>query len=202
MKRLRASATYSNVMVTILAFIVIGGGTAYAATNVLPKGSVGSMHIKKEAVTPAKLSKAAKATLVGPQGAPGPSGPQGAVGPQGPRGPQGDQGPQGPGAIAFELGPTTFTGAVSLSFEASRELVDRSAISVYYHPSAEAETAWYQAPGFGSGALYAVRYFVFQSGTSPSTYSVGLRTLKPDSSESYPSALTFTKVKVVLTPTS
>jgi hypothetical protein len=198
MKRLRACATYSNVMVTILAILVVGGGTAYAATAMLPKNSVGSKQIKKEAVTPAKLSKAAKATLVGPQGAAGPQGPQGPIGPQGP---QGDRGRQGPGAIAFELGPTTFTGAVNLSFEVSREMVDRSAISVYYHPSTEDESAWYQAPGLGSGAQYAVRYFLFQSTVNPSTYSLGLRAMKANSSESLTAPLTFTKVKVVLTPT-
>lgn len=199
MKRLRASATYSNVMVTILALIVLGGGTAYAATNVLPKNSVGSKQIMKEAVTPAKLSKAAKATLVGPQGAVGSRGPEG---PQGPAGPQGRKGDQGPGAIAFELGPTTFTGSTNLSLAVSRELLDRSAISVYYNPSTEAETAWYQAPGLGSGAMYAVRYFLFQTSTSPSTYTLALRTVKVGSSEALPSPLTFSKVKVVVTPTS
>lgn len=192
MKRLRACATYSNVMVTILAIVVLGGGTAYAA-NALPKNSVGSKQIKKEAVTPAKLSKAVKATFVGQQGP---------VGPQGQAGPQGPKGDQGPGAIAFELGPTTFTGAANLSLAVSRELVDRSAISVYFNPSTETETAWYQAPGLGSGAQYAVRYFLNQSNTSPSTYNLGLRTMKPTSTESLPTPVTFTKVKVVFVPTS
>jgi hypothetical protein len=47
MKRLRGSLTYSNVMVTILALLVIGGGSAYAATSLLPKNSVGARQLKK-----------------------------------------------------------------------------------------------------------------------------------------------------------
>lgn len=80
MKRLAEQLTYSNVMVTVLAVIVLGGGTAYAASAMLPKGSVGMGQLKKGAVTPAKLSKAAKATLVGPTG---PQGPRGETGPKG-----------------------------------------------------------------------------------------------------------------------
>jgi hypothetical protein len=66
MKRLRGQLTYSNVMVTILAILVLGGGTAYA-TQMLPKNSVGSKQLKKGAVTPTKLSKAVKKALTGPQ---------------------------------------------------------------------------------------------------------------------------------------
>jgi hypothetical protein len=98
MERLRGRLTYANVMVTILAVLVIGGGTAYAASKVLPKNSVGTNQLKKEAVTPAKLSKASKATLSGPTGAtgaPGATGPQGKEGPQGREGPPGEEGPPG-----------------------------------------------------------------------------------------------------------
>ncbi|MGH2975064.1 MAG: hypothetical protein ACRDLL_09400 [Solirubrobacterales bacterium] len=49
--------TYANVMVTILAFIVLGGG-AYAATQ-LPKNSVGKKQIKNGAVTRAKIADGA-----------------------------------------------------------------------------------------------------------------------------------------------
>jgi hypothetical protein len=91
-KRLRGKLTYSNVMVTVLAVLVIGGGTAYAATEMLPKGSVGTKQIQKEAVTPAKLSKASKAALTGPAGPKGATGPQGVPGPQGTPGQKGDPG--------------------------------------------------------------------------------------------------------------
>jgi hypothetical protein len=92
MKRLQGKLTYSNVMVTVLAFVVLAGGTAYAANEILPKGSVGTKQIKKEAVTPSKLSKASKAALTGPVG---PKGATGATGPQGTKGDKGEKGDQG-----------------------------------------------------------------------------------------------------------
>jgi hypothetical protein len=63
--------TYANVTSTLCLVLLLGGGTAYAASKMLPKNSVGARQIKKGAVTPAKLSKAAKAALRGPQGNPG-----------------------------------------------------------------------------------------------------------------------------------
>lgn len=80
MKRLRGNLTYANVVSSICLFLVLGGGAALAVTTVLPKNSVGSKQLKKGAVTPAKLSRASKATLVGPRG---PEGLRGPVGPQG-----------------------------------------------------------------------------------------------------------------------
>jgi hypothetical protein len=95
MKHLRGKLTYSNVMVTLLAVLVIGGGTAYAAGEVLPNNSVGTKQIKEEAVTPAKLSKASKAALTGPTGPAGPDGKEGPQGPEGLQGPRGDKGDTG-----------------------------------------------------------------------------------------------------------
>ena len=54
---MRPRLTYANVMVTILAFIVLGGG-AYAAVK-LPRNSVGSKQIKASAVTRAKIANGA-----------------------------------------------------------------------------------------------------------------------------------------------
>jgi hypothetical protein len=67
----RFKLTYANVTSTLCLLLLLGGGTAYAASRMLPKNSVGSRQIKKGAVTPAKLSKAAKAALRGPQGVQG-----------------------------------------------------------------------------------------------------------------------------------
>lgn len=53
--------TYANVMSTIAVFLVIGGATAIAATQ-LPKNSVGSKQLKKNAVTKAKIKKNAIVT--------------------------------------------------------------------------------------------------------------------------------------------
>jgi hypothetical protein len=76
-KKLRARLSYANVMATIAVFIALGG-SAYAATQ-LKKNSVGTKQLKKEAVTPAKLSKASKATLSGAKGEPGAPGAPGSA---------------------------------------------------------------------------------------------------------------------------
>ena len=57
MKRLRPHLTYANVMVTLLAFVVLGGVAVAAAT--LPKNSVGTKQLKKNAVTAAKIKAGA-----------------------------------------------------------------------------------------------------------------------------------------------
>jgi hypothetical protein len=92
MRNLRSKLTYANVMVSILAFCVLGGGTAYAASQLVPNQSVGSAQIKKGAVTPGKLSSAAKNAMTG---AVGPVGPKGDTGPQGLPGVNGETGPKG-----------------------------------------------------------------------------------------------------------
>src|SRR5262245_16723411 len=51
--RIRRHLTYSNVMVTVLAFVVLGGG-AYAALR-LPAKSVGTRQLKKNAVVGSKV---------------------------------------------------------------------------------------------------------------------------------------------------
>jgi hypothetical protein len=94
LKRLRGHLTYANVMATIAVFLVLAGGTAFAATQ-LGKESVGTNQLKKEAVTPAKLSKASKAALTGPQGKTGTTGATGPQGPKGGTGPMGEPGVQG-----------------------------------------------------------------------------------------------------------
>lgn len=54
MKQIRKRLTYANVMSTIAVFLVIGGASAFAATQ-LAKNSVGSKQLKKNAVTTAKI---------------------------------------------------------------------------------------------------------------------------------------------------
>ncbi|MBS1895153.1 MAG: hypothetical protein JST59_27960 [Actinobacteria bacterium] len=84
MKRISGKLTYSNVISTICLVLLVGGGTAYAAG--LGRESVGTRQLKKEAVTPTKLSAASKAALTGPKGATGATGAAGATGPRGPQG--------------------------------------------------------------------------------------------------------------------
>jgi hypothetical protein len=71
MRKIRPQLTYANVMVTILAFVVLGGGSALAASQ-LAKNSVGSRQLKSKAVTTGKLaqnavngSKVANGSLTG-----------------------------------------------------------------------------------------------------------------------------------------
>lgn len=112
---IREKLTYANVIATIALFAALGGG-AYAATQ-LPKNSVGAAQLKKSAVTPAKLSPAAKRALskpgrVGAAGARGPEGPRGDSGPRGDTGSKGETGAKGDTGTA---GP----GATILSYDAA-----------------------------------------------------------------------------------
>jgi hypothetical protein len=84
MRRLRAKLTYANVMVTLLAFVVLCGGSAYAIGQ-LGKNTVGARQLKKDSVTGAKVKdgslrmKDFKLFSRGPgTGSPGPAGPSGA----------------------------------------------------------------------------------------------------------------------------
>jgi hypothetical protein len=92
MKPLRRRLTYANVMSSIAVFLVLAGGTAFAASQ-LGKESVGAKQLKKEAVGLAKINAAAKSSL---KGATGPAGAKGATGPQGPKGDKGEKGDTGP----------------------------------------------------------------------------------------------------------
>ena len=56
MRNLRSKLTYSNVMVTVLAFIVLAGGSAYAASN-LGKNAIKSKNIAPNAVRTKNLAK-------------------------------------------------------------------------------------------------------------------------------------------------
>jgi len=55
MKQIRTRLTYANVMSSIAVFLVLGGGAAFAATQ-LPANSVGTKQIKKNAVRTGKVS--------------------------------------------------------------------------------------------------------------------------------------------------
>lgn len=56
MNQIRKRLTYANVMSSIAVFLVLGGATAFAATE-LGKNSVGTRELKKNAVTAAKIKK-------------------------------------------------------------------------------------------------------------------------------------------------
>jgi hypothetical protein len=92
------------VVALVALFAALGGG-AYAALK-LPANSVGPAQLKKGAVTPPKLSPAAKTALSKPgpkgeTGARGLEGPRGDAGPKGEIGPKGDTGTAAPGAASI-----------------------------------------------------------------------------------------------------
>lgn len=97
---LRKRLTFSNVIALLALFIALGG-TSYAVTA-LPKNSVGTQQIKKDAVTGAKVKNgslssadfAAGTPLKGDTGASGATGATGATGPQGATGAAGPAGAQ------------------------------------------------------------------------------------------------------------
>jgi hypothetical protein len=89
--------------VALVALFVALGGGAYAAVK-LPANSVGAAQLKKSAVTPTKLSPAAKTALSTP-------GPKGAAGARGPEGPRGEAGPRGDSGAKGDSGPKGDTGS-------------------------------------------------------------------------------------------
>ena len=95
MRKIRSNLTYANVMVTLLAFIVLGGG-AYAAVK-LPKNSVGPRQIKANAVSSPKVKDA---SLLAQDFAPGQL-PQGQKGDKGDKGDPGQPGSDAASATAF-----------------------------------------------------------------------------------------------------
>ncbi len=101
MHRVRRKITYANVTASLALFLVLAGGSAFAASQ-FGKETIGTRALKKEAITPAKLSSKAKATLTGPTGA------KGATGAQGPQGPQGPSGAAGATKIDVQVGPEEF----------------------------------------------------------------------------------------------
>jgi hypothetical protein len=82
MSRFRPHRPSASMVVALLALFVAVGGTGYAALS-LPKNSVGSKQIRKNAVIASKVKKDA-ITSQGPQGLQGPQGVQGQTGATGP----------------------------------------------------------------------------------------------------------------------
>ena len=105
----------SATALVVAVFTATPAGDA-AKRLVLPPNSVGTVQLKKGAVTAAKVRAHSllaadfergqlTAGPAGPKGDPGPQGPKGDPGPQGRTGPQGPPGPQGP------TGPAGHPGA-------------------------------------------------------------------------------------------
>ncbi len=100
LRRLRGRLTYANVVATLALFIALGG-VSWAAVK-LPRASVGTVQLKANAVTGAKVKNGSltsadfKGRVTGAPGAAGAAGPAGPAGPAGAQGPAGATGPPGP----------------------------------------------------------------------------------------------------------
>jgi hypothetical protein len=113
---MKKQLSYSNVVSTLCLFLLLGGGVSWAATS-LPKNSIGTAQLKKNAVNSSKVKNRslkavdfAKGQL--PRGATGATGLQGAVGMQGDTGATGPEGATGADGLT---GPTGATGATGSS---------------------------------------------------------------------------------------
>lgn len=105
MRRILRHRPSPALVIACLALAVALGGTSYAAVT-LPRNSVGTAQLKRNAVTSVKVKNFSllrtdfkrgqlPAGPRGPQGLQGPQGPQGLQGPKGDKGDQGIQGIQG-----------------------------------------------------------------------------------------------------------
>lgn len=111
MNQIRKRLTYANVMSTIAVFLMLGGATAFAATQ-LPKNSVGPKQIRKNAVNSAKVKNHSLRAADFKQG-------QLPAGPQGPQGEKGDKGEKGEKGEKGDKGETGATGAPATKLFAS-----------------------------------------------------------------------------------
>lgn len=205
-RAVRCRITYANTMSTVAVFVALGGG-AYAAATIGPNdirsGAVRSSHLKDGTIVARDINARTLRSLRGRAGARGPQGGAGAAGPAGPAGPAGAQGPAGAPATSefrsFEFGERTITTAGAFTLDVERAFIDRSMLLVQYNPTTEADTAWYQAPGFASGGLYQVRTFLVQTSTNPSQYTVNIRLMRADGTP-FTQPVTWRKTRIVLIP--
>jgi hypothetical protein len=109
MKKLRP--TPAGVIACVALAIALGG-TAFAATTLVPRNSVGSAQVINGSLRKADLSRGTVAALHQATGARGPQGIQGA---QGPPGPQGNPGGQGVPGSARAYGLVSAAGSLSRS---------------------------------------------------------------------------------------
>src|ERR1700759_1361338 len=99
MSFLRRHLTYANVVASLALFLALGGA-AFAATQ-LPRNSVGTGQLRREAVTAGKIAKKTRNQL---RGATGPQGPQGKTGKTGAKGATGARGATGATGAKGEAG--------------------------------------------------------------------------------------------------
>jgi hypothetical protein len=120
MNRIRRHLTYANVMATLGVFLALGG-VSYAALK-LPKNSVGSKQIKKNAITSTKVKNGSLkqgdfAAGQLPAGLPGAQGVPGLKGDKGAKGDTGDTGTFGAVTTAFEQAPADLADGTNGNYD-------------------------------------------------------------------------------------
>ena len=118
LRRIRAHRPGHATIVAYIALFVALGGVSYAALK-LPKNSVGSKQIKKDAVKSSKVRNGSlKATDFGAGQLPaGPQGLQGPQGIQGIQGIQGETGTFGDVTVAFERAAADLANSTNANYD-------------------------------------------------------------------------------------
>ncbi len=118
-KRLPIVLSVAALVTALLSSTPVGRS---AMNLVLPRNSVGTLQLKQNAVTGAKVKNFSLLAVDFrrgqlPRGAQGPAGPAGSAGPQGPQGVQGPQGPSGVSGLerVFTTGASNSTATKSLA---------------------------------------------------------------------------------------
>lgn len=117
-RRSRFSLSPATALSLIALFVALGGVSYAAATingqniqnnsipgNKLRNGAVTNNKVKSNSLTASRLTSAARASLRGAQGPPGPQGGTGVRGLEGPRGVEGPRGFEGPQGVQGVQGP-------------------------------------------------------------------------------------------------
>jgi hypothetical protein len=136
MKRLRSHLTYANVVASLCLFLLVGGGAAFAATQ-LPRNSVGTGQLKAGAVTSGKIAKKTRNQLRGNRGPAGATGPQGKVGKTGAKGATGGAGAKG-ATGADGTGPAFEVFGTAKSVDGSTQILSETLGAGSYVVSANA----------------------------------------------------------------
>src|SRR3954470_13341890 len=122
MERIRRHVTFSNVA-SLMALVFAMAGTGYAVAT-LPKNSVGTRQLKKDAVVSSKVKDGSLKTIDFKAGQL----------PQGPKGDQGVPGQDGRNGTDGNAGPRGTFGAITTQFaQAANDLANGAELSVDVH---------------------------------------------------------------------
>jgi hypothetical protein len=110
-------------MVALLALLIALSGTAFAASTLVPRNSVGTRQVINGSLQRGDLSRRAIAALHGARGPRGLRGIQGIQGVQGTQGAQGGQGVQGPPGTARAYGRVDIACLSTCPFTRSKNVI-------------------------------------------------------------------------------